>query len=225
MEQKLVRMNIVAFMAHIPTSQLTKVHEVIKQYATGKYLITAESKPYEHMHYYVEMPEQRYLNYRDNVFRKQYKLSGRATAEKPRQYGKIKILNDRERYLSYIMKEKGPYVTNMTQEELDAIPEWTQKIIPGYKFKDYIQKQDNETFVELLKKEYLAIVKDAKYGIEEVHITVEDIAKLWLKNYDKMLPRYDSLMFMCYKAGLMSQHELISSKYGLNWQNTIFSYY
>ena len=85
MEQKLVRMNIVAFMAHIPTSKLTEVHQVIKQYATGKYLIAAESKPYEHMHYYVEMPEHRYENYRDNVFRAKYKLSGRATKDKQRQ--------------------------------------------------------------------------------------------------------------------------------------------
>ena len=212
-------------MAHIPTSKLAEVHQVIKQYALGKYLITAESKPYEHMHYYVEMTEQRYENYRDKVFRSQYKLSGRATKDKPRQYGKVKILNDRERYLSYIMKEKGPYVTNMTQEELDAIPEWKQKIIPGYKFKDYVQKQDNETFVELLKKEYLGKVKESKYGVEEVHITVEDIAKLWLKNYDKMLPRYDSLLFMCYKAGIMTQHDLIVSRYGNNWDNAIFSYH
>ena len=218
-------MKDIAFMSHIPTSQLTMVNELLKKYAIGKYLITAESNPYEHLHFYVETTEDRYNKFRDTVLRKKYKLSGKATEGKARQYGKIKILNDKQRYLSYIRKDNGKYATNMTMTEIDSIPTWTQKIIPGYKYTDYVKEQDRETFVDLLRTEYLEQVENCKYGTDTVEITVKDIAKLWLKNYDKQLPRYDTLLWLCYKAGIMTEDNLILARYGNNHDYMIFNYY
>jgi hypothetical protein len=219
--------SFVAFMAHIPLSQLETVETDIKKYTKNKYLITAESKPYEHLHYYVEFSNNDYERYRDNILKRKYKLIGRATENQCRQYGKISQVRDKTRYMSYILKQKGPLVTNLTKDYLVSIPPWTEKIIPGYKYSDYLKKKDRENFIEEIKKYYqvwqdIPLTNDENYHKQ---ITTRDIAKLWLNKRDQALPRWDTLIYMCYQAKILSQDKYIEIKYSNNSCVTICESY
>jgi len=197
-------------MAHIPISELKQVEKDLQNYNISKYLITAESKPYEHLHYYVEFTEKQYERYRDNILKRKYKLRGKATKGKPRQFGKItKALESPTTYLSYILKDKGPLATNMTKEYLASIPPWEYNYIPGHEFKDYVNKKDKKDFIEEIQK-YQKEIDSTK---DTYRLTTRDIAILWLEKMDQTLPRWDTLIYMCYKANLISKSQYANIKY------------
>mgnify|MGYP006162416773 CR=1 FL=1 len=163
-----------AFMAHIPLKELNTVaDELINNYNVDRYMVTAELLPYEHMHFYVEFTNKDYERFRDNILKRKYKLHGIAGKKgsdrdgKPREYGRItKPLRDKTLYLSYIMKESvycqtnsflcdwSNCSTNIPQEELELIPRWEFKKIPGYEYSDYLKEAQKTDFIKDLAQYY-----------------------------------------------------------------------
>ena len=111
--------NFIAFMGHMPLDDYDYLEDTLKEYDIGGYLIGAEvsSTGVEHYHFLVEMTAEDYHLFSERVFRKKYKLRGRASKGQARQYGKLKEIRDFERLKAYTMKE-GNIRTNMSEEDL-----------------------------------------------------------------------------------------------------------
>jgi len=58
------------------------------------------------MHFLVDMSDKDYQAFAKRVFIDKYKLRGRATKDKPRQYGKVKKINSIKKALAYTIKEQ-----------------------------------------------------------------------------------------------------------------------
>ena len=111
--------NFIAFMGHMPLDDYDYLEDTLKEYDIGGYLIGAEvsSTGVEHYHFLVEMTSKDYHLFSERIFRKHYKLRGRASKGQARQYGKLKEIRDFERLKAYTMKE-GNIRTNMSEEDL-----------------------------------------------------------------------------------------------------------
>lgn len=105
------------FMAHIPHSECGNIIKYLDAY---KYIFGMETSDYEHFHFLVKMTEKEYYNFSKRVFKDKYKLRGRATNGAPRQYGKLKQINDIQKIARYTCKDKNVR-TNLTDLELDDI--------------------------------------------------------------------------------------------------------
>lgn len=125
--------NFIAFMGHMPLDDYDYIEDTLKEYDIGGYLIGAEtsSTGVEHYHFLVEMTMDDYHLFSERVFRKKYKLRGRASKGQARQYGKLKEIRDFERLKAYTLKE-GNTRTNLSDEDLSHAREIsfskTQKI-------------------------------------------------------------------------------------------------
>lgn len=108
----------IAFMAHLPIKDADQVLEVLKEYDIGTYLMGLETKPYDHIHFLVQMKEEDYHRFSKRVFKDKYQLRGRAQKGAPRQYGKVKKIDDLEKMKAYTVKCKN-VLTNMEQKDLD----------------------------------------------------------------------------------------------------------
>lgn len=108
----------IAFMAHLPIKDADEVLEVLKEYDIGTYLMGLETKPYDHIHFLVQMKEEDYHRFSKRVFKDKYQLRGRAQKGAPRQYGKVKKIDDLEKMKAYTVKCKN-VLTNMEQKDLD----------------------------------------------------------------------------------------------------------
>lgn len=116
--------NFIAFMGHMPLADYDYLESTLLEYDIGGYLIGAETSKagVEHYHFLVEMSSDDYHLFAERVFRKKYKLRGRATKGQARQYGKLTEIRDFERLKSYTLKE-GNIRTNMSEEELASAKE------------------------------------------------------------------------------------------------------
>ncbi len=110
----------IAFMCHAPTTEYQYLEETLQEYEIGQYLIGHETSPYQHYHFLVEMTTDDYHLFAERVFRKKYKLRGRATKDNPRQYGKIKHIDTLENLKSYTIKD-GNYRSNMPEQDVKKI--------------------------------------------------------------------------------------------------------
>ena len=107
-----------AFMAHLPASDSDEILEILQEYDIGSYLIGYENEPYEHTHFLVQMTTQSYHNFSNTIFKKRYNLRGQARNGLPRQYAKLKKIEDLSKMASYTIKS-GNIKTNMPQDEVD----------------------------------------------------------------------------------------------------------
>lgn len=112
------------FMAHIPAKEIDIVENMIKEYPeVVTYLIGIEKEPYEHMHFVITHTNPKfYHKFSKKLFKDKYNLKGKwykiDGKTYPRQYGKIKEVNDYEKLCSYCVKD-GNIRSNMPQNELD----------------------------------------------------------------------------------------------------------
>lgn len=178
----------VMFMAHIPLTDISNVVSTLLEYPSVKrYMVCGEDKPYEHIHFLVEMSSKDYSAYAKRMFIDKYKLRGRAgrqgTADegKPRQYGKVKKIEDIYGAMCYTLKENNEKLryTNLDpkvikklledsfkKEEVDKLYECMKTTIPyvhctSYQFelrtsgqqKIDCYGQENEYFENLQKYE------------------------------------------------------------------------
>ena len=123
------------FMAHIEHKHIDYVEQTLLEYPeVTTYLIGMEQTDYEHMHFVVHATKDTwYRNFSKRVFIDKFKLRGKATKGKPRQYGKIGKIKDQYKLKCYTVKDKN-IRTNMDQKEIDDYLEnSTKKVeLEGY---------------------------------------------------------------------------------------------
>ena len=143
-------MKYLGFMAHLSEDEFDYLEEVLQEYNIGSYLIGFENEPYDHFHFLVEMELKDYHNFTQRVFVKKYKLRGKAQANQPRQYGKIKDIQDLEKLKSYTIKDNN-YRSNLSQADVLRI------------------------FEQSHKKECLKLLKDKMYDWVENAFSTQDL--------------------------------------------------
>ena len=127
-----------AFMAHIPHSEIDYVVSTLTKYdSVGEYLIGLESGNFEHMHFFVEMSRADYGRFRKRVFIDRFKLRGRARKGLARQYGKVKKIDNLTKMAAYTLKD-GNIRTNMPEAVIKAYQE------------ESFQKKEEQTFKDQL---------------------------------------------------------------------------
>lgn len=144
-------MNFLAFMCHAPTSDYNYLETTLQEYNVGQYLIGHESTPYEHYHFLVQMSSDDYHLFAERVFRKKYKLRGRATKDNPRQYGKLKKIEDLEKLKSYTIKD-GNYRSNMPEQDVKKYFENSFKKIEKKKiYQEIFETIELEKPIEIIR--------------------------------------------------------------------------
>lgn len=145
-----------AFMFHLPPDQSDWIRELLLEYDTGMYLIAHEEEPYSHYHIVAQISDRDYHKFSKRIIEK-HKLNGRATKDKPRQYGKLKKINDLERLLIYTCKDKN-VIGNFSETEIAKYIEKSFKKNDKEKFFVELQKYiDNDKSCSL---EFQAIFGD-----------------------------------------------------------------
>lgn len=151
------KLEYIAFMCAAYHVNYEYLEETLKEYPIGLYLIAAETTTEahtetqgQHFHFLVQMTENDYHKFAKRAFKDKLKLRGQARDGKPRQYGKVKKVEDVTRMAAYTIKQ-GNIRTNMTEAQLSA-----------YKAVTFIQK-DQFSFEEELY-EYLNTHSIAENG-------------------------------------------------------------
>lgn len=137
----------IAFFACIPHSDLSSCLISLEQYGIGKYVIAKEITDTahqegggEHLHFLVEIDKKNYHNFSEAIFRKKYKLRGKASAGLPRQYGMVKEIRDLPKMIAYTIKDKN-YITNFDVSPYVELSYTKQESKP-----DKIKKQKVKTW-------------------------------------------------------------------------------
>ncbi len=130
----------IAFMCHIQKEYYDYLESTLQEYDIGQYLIGYEASPYEHYHFLVQMSTADYHLFAERVFRKKFKLRGRAKDGNSRQYGKMKQIDDFNRLASYSIKD-GDFRSNMSETDVQKYFEKSFK--KHEKKKKYIKKSQN----------------------------------------------------------------------------------
>lgn len=158
-------MEYISFMAGIQHKEIDYVEETLQEYAIGQYIIGMEKSTSahkeldgEHMHFCVQMTQDDYHRYSKRVFIDRFKLRGRAQKDKPRQYGKVKSIDNIDKMLSYTTKD-GHFRTNMSSEEIKKIYE------ASYQKKDW-QDEETKLFTYLSKQNLEDMLIVDRYGNE-----------------------------------------------------------
>ena len=122
-----------AFMAVIKHEHREEVHQILLEYNIGMYIISNEITKSahqetngEHIHFLVEMSAEDYHRFSKRVFIDKFKLRGRASKGKPRQYGKVSKIENIEKMKSYTLKE-GDFISNLSEKELNELYEKSYK--------------------------------------------------------------------------------------------------
>lgn len=120
------KLEYIAFMCAAHHLNYDYLEQTLKEYPIGLYLIAAEKATDshietngEHFHFLVQMTDTDYHKYSKRVFKDKLKLRGQAKDGKPRQYGRVKKIEDVTRMAAYTIKQ-GNIRTNMTEAQLAA---------------------------------------------------------------------------------------------------------
>lgn len=110
-------------MAHLPEKEFDQIQKDLDEYNPQRYIIAFENQPYEHYHFLIQIddPEKFYTRYRKKVFIDKYSLRGQAKKDLPRQYGKVKDIENLDKMASYTVKDENFRAYNIEQEEIDNI--------------------------------------------------------------------------------------------------------
>lgn len=122
-----------AFFGAIKHEHSDELLSVLKSYDIGRYIVSREKSDGshvetdgEHFHFMVEMTRQDYNRFAKRIFIDRFKLRGRATVGNPRQYGKVKNIENIELMQAYTVKD-GSVITNLSEQELESIKEKSYK--------------------------------------------------------------------------------------------------
>lgn len=145
----------IAFMCACEHKLYDYLEETLKEYAIGKYLMAAEvtkdshsETNGEHFHFLVQMTDADYHKYSKRCFKDKLKLRGKAIDGKPRQYGRVKQIENIDRMAAYTIKQ-GNIRTNMTEAQLNAYKQIT------------FESKEEKNFEDEL---YSFLLTEAKYG-------------------------------------------------------------
>ena len=102
---------------------------ILREYDIGGYIVGLEKSENthqetngEHFHFCVEMTELDYNKYRKRCFIDKFGLRGQAKLGQPRQYGKVKQIENIVRMKAYTIKD-GNFRTNLTETEIAGLGE------------------------------------------------------------------------------------------------------
>jgi hypothetical protein len=122
-----------AFFAAIKHEHNEEVLDILQKYDIGRYIVSREKvegahadTDGEHFHFMVEMYRTDYNRLAKRLFIDRFKLRGRACVGHPRQYGKVKNIENVELMQAYTVKD-GNVSTNLTDEELEVLKEKSYK--------------------------------------------------------------------------------------------------
>lgn len=159
-------MNYLAFMGALEHSHFDYLENTLKEYDIGSYIVSAEvsSTSHEatkgqHFHFLVEMTDQDYTRFSKRVFIDKFKLRGRAVKGLPRQYGKVKQIENLEQMKRYTVKD-GNFRTNLTDTEI-------QELVENSFQKDEKKKIQDELMEILLEQFHNLEWFDVRYGIKD----------------------------------------------------------
>lgn len=146
-------MEYIAFFGCIRHSEIDNVEEILKEYEIGAYLIgleialdAHEETNGEHMHFVVQMNDKDYHRFCKRIFIDKYKLRGKALKDKPRQYGRVKRIQDLERMCAYTLKDNN-IRSNMTEKQLDSYRNISFKKKENKEFKEQLWEYVNQNWL------------------------------------------------------------------------------
>ncbi len=122
--------NHLAFFGAISHSQIDYLHEVLQEYSIGEYVICGETTTDshketsgQHFHFVVQMSLKDYHKFSKRIFIDKYNLRGVAKKGLPRQYGKVKVIENLSKMKAYTVKggDKALIRSNLSETELDAL--------------------------------------------------------------------------------------------------------
>lgn len=146
-------MDWIACMAHIKHDQI----EYIKKYIDNRfseYIIAMEvsSTVGEHMHFLLKPEDQdSYHKLAQNVFKQKYKLRGKATKGKCRQYGKVKEIENIQKMMAYTVKDGNCIIKVEDKKQIETA------------LMESFQKVDNLGKLDKIMKEYIDENKTKEY--------------------------------------------------------------
>lgn len=146
-------MDWIACMAHIKHDQI----EYLKGYIDNRfdeYIIAMETSPKvgEHVHFLLKTDDPSlYHKLAQNVFKQKYKLRGRATKGKCRQYGKVKEIEHINKMMSYTVKDGNCIIKVNDKKQVEKAIE------------ESFQKVDNLGKLDKIMKEYIDGNKEKAY--------------------------------------------------------------
>lgn len=116
--------NWVAFMCHLPRTEFDYLEQELEESNVQRAIISFEvsNKGTEHFHFLVQHQEDDlkfYDNFRKRNFIDKYKLRGQPKKDLPRQYGKVREIEELDKMASYTVKDEDFRVINIQQEEID----------------------------------------------------------------------------------------------------------
>lgn len=121
----MAELEYIAFMCACRHVNYDYLEQTLKEYPIGLYLIASETTTEahketdgEHFHFLVQMTNHDYHKYAKRVFKDKLKLRGQAKDGNPRQYGRVKKIEDLTRMGAYTIKQ-GNIRTNMTEAQLE----------------------------------------------------------------------------------------------------------
>lgn len=160
-------LKFIACMFHIPATEFDFIEETLKSYDIGRYLIGQEDVPYEHYHVVFEGTPEIYHAFSTKL-KKKYELRGRASKGLPRQYGKLKEIDDIEKLLAYTVKD-GNFRGNFSSADIEKFVENSFK-------KDDVRQFKKEvlTWVESLGDSYRSKNADGQdyYNVKKLRIQI-----------------------------------------------------
>ena len=172
------------------------LEEVLQEYDIGGYIIGEEHEPYNHFHFMVQMKAKDYHKFSVRIFKKLYQLRGQAKSGQPRQYGKVKEINNVEKMQAYTLKN-GKFKSNLSVEQIENLKavaheknidiEFDHKICRLIELHLGTEKQHELTEIKLqIIKELLNL------NIKTVPTKgkINKIATLWFWQYAKVRNEY-----------------------------------
>ncbi len=179
-------MSWIACMAHIKHDQ----KETVENYVTlrfTQYIIAYETslKVGEHIHFLLwAEDEEDYHKFAQNIFKRKYKLRGKAIKNKCRQYGKVKEIEDIDRMMAYTVKDK-----NVTYKIDECNKEQIRKA-----FATSFQKNDNLTRLNNIMLKYIDEEKKQEYK-EDGYGCHAPVANSFSLSRSKFITKYTTTYF------------------------------
>lgn len=182
---------------------------------SGQYLIAHEISELSHEetdghHYHViaDMSVQKYHSFAKYLFKDKWNLNGRATKNRARQYGKIKIVRDWSKMFSYTMKDDN-FITNFTARDL--------KLLQEQAFKKPEEDEDTKIFNLLLS------MIEGRMSIETPVGIADFVLGYYMKHYPTRNPSRTMIHRLALRYFLHSEKDLGMCKLLLFAPNMAFS--
>lgn len=170
------KLDYIAFMCAAHHVNYDYLEQTLLEYPIGLYLMAAETTKDshketdgQHFHFLVQMSDADYHKYSKRCFKDKLKLRGQARDGNPRQYGRVKKIEDLTRMAAYTIKQ-GNIRTNMTEAQLNS-----------YKAVTFVAKEQmsfEEELYEYLEQNSISAHNGSKIvGYIQIAIQVMDFVR------------------------------------------------